>query len=269
MLTRTTGPFAIPSLQSGPHPLTNALLPVTMGHEFTGRIKYVPESISHLKKGQAVVVDPRYYCSSCTPCLQTATNSCEKIGFMGLSGGGGGLSEFVAVRPEAVHVLSENGSAYADLAAAALIEPLAVAWHALNLFLSISPCQTAHQNEADLSTVPILVIGAGPVGIAMSYVLQARGAKTIYVSEVSQARRETLRGMEIVTEVFDSGQVDVPKKVRLLTGDGVGVVFDCAGAQAGFDAGCQSLRFRGVYINLAVPKGPVGFPPLPRSTVMG
>jgi threonine dehydrogenase-like Zn-dependent dehydrogenase len=75
--------------------------------------------------------------------------------------------------------------------------------------------------------------------------------------------------MEIVTEVFDSGQVDVPKKVRLLTGDGVGVVFDCAGAQAGFDAGCQSLRFRGVYINLAVPKGPVGFPRLLRSTVTG
>jgi threonine dehydrogenase-like Zn-dependent dehydrogenase len=188
---------------------------------------------------------------------------------MGLSGGGGGFSEFVAVRPEAVHVLSENGSAYVDLAAAALIEPLAVARHALNLFLSITPCQTAHQKEADLSTVPVLVIGAGLIGVAMSYVLRARGAKTIYVSEVSQERRETLCGMEIVTEVFDSGQVDVPKKVRMLTGDGVGVVLDCAGAQAGSDAICQSLRFRGVYINHAVPKGPVGFPTLPRSTVMG
>ncbi|KAL4767655.1 hypothetical protein BDW60DRAFT_211731 [Aspergillus nidulans var. acristatus] len=194
---------------------------------------------------------------------QTATNSREKIGFMGLSGGGGGLSEFVAVRPEAVHVLSENGSAYVDLAAAALIEPLAVARHALNLFLSITPCQTAHQNEADLSTVPVLVIGAGLIGVAMSYVLRARGAKTIYVSEVSQERRETLCGMEIVTEVFDSGQVDVPKKVRMLTGDGVGVVLDCAGAQAGSDAICKSLRFRGVYINHAVPKGPMTLPLAP------
>ncbi|KAL4734371.1 chaperonin 10-like protein [Aspergillus similis] len=236
------GPFAIPSPQSGPHPLTNALLPVTMGHEFTGRIKYVPESISHLKKGQAVVVDPRYYCSSCTPCSQTATNSCEKIGFVGLSGGGGGLSELVAVRPEA---------------------PLAVAWHALSLFLSISPYQNTHKDEVDLSTIPVLVIGAGPVGVAMSYVLRARGAKTIYVSEVSHKRRETLRDMGIVTQVFDSGEVDVPKTVKMLTGDGVGVVFDCAGAQAGFDAGCQSLRFRGVYVNLAVPKGPMTLPLTP------
>ncbi|KAL4813081.1 chaperonin 10-like protein [Aspergillus spinulosporus] len=257
------GPFAIPSPQSGPHPLTNAMRPVTMGHEFTGRIQYVPESISHLKKGQAVVVDPRYYCSSCTPCLQNATNSCEMIGFVGLSGGGGGLSEFVAVRPEAVHVLSWNGSADVDLAAAALIEPLAVAWHALGLFLSISPCQTTHKDDADLSTIPILVIGAGPVGVAMCYVLRARGAKTIYVSEVSQARRETLHGMNIVAKVFDSGQIDVPKEVRMLTGDGVGVVFDCAGSQAGFDAGCQSLRFKGVYINLAVPKGPMTLPLAP------
>ncbi|KAL5000640.1 chaperonin 10-like protein [Aspergillus recurvatus] len=254
------GPLAIPSPQSGPHPLTNALPPVTMGHEFTGRITHVPESISHLKKGQAVVVDPRYYCSSCTPCSQTATNSCEKIGFVGLSGGGGGLSELVAVRPEAVHVLPENGSAGVDLAAAALIEPLAVAWHALSLFLSISPYQAAQKDEADLSTTPVLVIGAGPVGVAMSYVLRARGAKTIYVSEMSKARRETLRDMGIVTEMFDPAEVDVPETVKTLTGGGVGVVFDCAGAQAGLDAGCQSLRFRGVYINLAVPKGPMTLP---------
>ncbi|KAL4986451.1 chaperonin 10-like protein [Aspergillus falconensis] len=236
------GPFAIPSPQSGPHPLTNALLPVTMGHEFTGRITHVPESISHLKKGQAVVVDPRYYCSSCTPCSQTATNICEKIGFVGLSGGGGGLSELVAVRPEA---------------------PLAVAWHALSLFLSVSSYQTARKDEADLSKISVLVIGAGPVGVAMCYVLRARGAKTIYVSEMSKARRETLRDMGIATETFDPAEVNMPKTVKMLTGDGVAVVFDCAGAQAGFDAGCQCLRFRGVYINLAVPKGPMTLPLAP------
>ncbi|RDW59342.1 2,3-butanediol dehydrogenase [Aspergillus mulundensis] len=259
------GPFAIPSPQSGPHPLTNALLPVTMGHEFTGRISYVPDSISHLKKGQAVVVDPRYYCSSCTPCSQTATNSCEKIGFVGLSGGGGGLSEVVAVKPEAVHVLPEDGSAKVDLAAAALIEPLAVAWHALSLYLSIAPYQSglADGENEDLSSIPVLIIGAGPVGVAMSYVLRARGANIVYVSEMSKARRETLRDAGIVTEIFDPAEVDVPQMVKALTGDGVSVVFDCAGAQPGFDSGCQSLRFRGVYVNLAVPKAPMTLPLAP------
>ncbi|KAL4899121.1 hypothetical protein BDW74DRAFT_183991 [Aspergillus multicolor] len=256
------GPFAIPSQQSGPHPLTNAVLPVTMGHEFTGRISYVPESVLHLKKGQAVVVDPRYYCSSCTPCSQTATNSCEKIGFVGLSGGGGGLSEVVAVIPEAVHVLPEDEDNKVDLAAAALIEPLAVAWHALSLFLSVAPYQGARTDSesADLSKIPVLIIGAGPVGVAMSYVLRARGAKTVYVSEMAKARRDTLRDAGTVTEIFDPAEIDAPVMVKALTGDGVGVVFDCAGAQPGFDAGCQSLRFRGVYVNLAVPKTPMTLP---------
>lgn len=250
-----------------------------MGHEFTGRIVHVPDSVSvvntgnykTLRKGQAVIVDPRIYCSSCTPCSQAAaTNSCEKLGFMGISGGGGGLSEVVSVRADHVHVLSDpeasdgsgsqDGDASVDLAAAALIEPLAVAWHALEIFLSIAAAQFGlpdKNSRVELSDVPVLVTGAGPVGVAMVFVLRARGAKQIFVSETSAARREMIQETGIVSGIFDPSVDDVPKRCRGETGDGkgVGVVFDCAGAQAGFQAGCESLRFRGIYVNLAVPKG--------------
>ncbi|KAL4921125.1 chaperonin 10-like protein [Aspergillus aurantiobrunneus] len=271
------GPFAIPSARKGPHPLTNALLPVTMGHEFTGRISHVPEAFASstertrqpLRKGQAVVIDPRFYCSSCTPCTQSATNSCEKLGFMGISGGGGGLSDVVAVSPEQIHVLpertSENGGVDSgdgpDLAAAALVEPLAVAWHAVRLFFSISAAQFGSGSEkVNLRDVPVLVVGAGPLGVAMVFVLRARGAQTIFVSEVSKARREMLREAGIVTETLDPAQDNVAKRCKEVTGSGVGVVFDCAGSQAGFQAGCESLRVRGVFVNLAAPKMPITLP---------
>lgn len=227
-----------------------------------------------LRKGQAVIVDPRIYCSACTPCSQAAaTNSCEKLGFMGISGGGGGLSEVVSVRADHVHVLSEpepsdrngnqdgdNNDTSIDLAAAALIEPLAVAWHALEIFLSIAAAQFGLSDKncgVDLKDVPVLVTGAGPVGVAMVFVLRARGATQIFVSETSAARREMVRETGIVSGIFDPSVDDVPERCRGETADGkgVGVVFDCAGAQAGFQAGCESLRFRGVYVNLAVPKG--------------
>lgn len=245
-----------------------------MGHEFTGRIAHVPDSVSAntgktLRKGQPVIVDPRIYCSACTPCSQgAATNNCEKLGFMGISGGGGGLSELVSVKADHIHVLSdteasdENGNqdTSVDLAAAALIEPLTVAWHALELFLSIAAAQFAlpdKNSSVELKDVPILVTGAGPVGVAMVFVLRARGATQIFVSETSPARREMIRDTGIVNGIFDPSVDDVPKRCRSETADGkgVGVVFDCAGAQAGFQAGCESLRFRGIYVNLAVPKG--------------
>lgn len=187
---------------------------------------------------------------------------------MGISGGGGGLSELVSVKADHIHVLSdteasdENGNqdTSVDLAAAALIEPLTVAWHALELFLSIAAAQFAlpdKNSSVELKDVPILVTGAGPVGVAMVFVLRARGATQIFVSETSPARREMIRDTGIVNGIFDPSVDDVPKRCRSETADGkgVGVVFDCAGAQAGFQAGCESLRFRGIYVNLAVPKG--------------
>ncbi|KAL5334450.1 chaperonin 10-like protein [Aspergillus crustosus] len=262
------GPFTIPSARTGPHPLTNTILPVTMGHEFTGRITHLPDSVGKercigaqgtpLKAGQAVVIDPRYYCSSCLPCSQSATNCCEKFGFVGLSGGGGGLSEFVAVSASQVYVLPESEASSeaggVDLAAAALIEPLAVGWHAVQLFLS------THPSPPNLSTVPVLVIGADPVGVATIFVLRAFGVKTILVSEPSRVKREMVQQTGITTEIHDPTEVNIPDRCKKVTGDGVGVVFDCAGSQPGFEAGCESLRFRGVYVNISVPKNPMTLP---------
>ncbi|KAL4809129.1 chaperonin 10-like protein [Aspergillus unguis] len=260
----TRGPFAIPP-PGRPHPLTKATLPIPLGHEFSGRIVHIPESLSSstsLYKGQPVFIDARFYCKACAACNSSATNICETLGFMGLSGGGGGLSECVAVEPDHILPLPETlpDGTKIDLAAAALIEPLCVAWHGLALYRGIA---NLNDKEGSLGDMPILVVGAGPVGIAMIYVLRAQGTKRVFVSEVSKARRETAAdiGKDVIAGVFDPTEDDIAAKCKELSGGGgVAAVFDCAGAQAGFDAGCQSLRFRGVYVNLALPKTPITIP---------
>ncbi|KKK19788.1 hypothetical protein AOCH_004160 [Aspergillus ochraceoroseus] len=248
------GPIAVPSEKNGRHRLTGDILPVTMGHEVTGRIIHAPttpSSSNTLITGQAVVIDPRFYCSSCAPCIQSVTNCCDDIGFLGLSGGGGGLSEVVAVPESMVHVLPEN----VDLAAAALIEPLAVAWHAVRL--------GTEALNMDLGDVPILVVGAGPVGVATVFVLKACGARMVFVSEPSDARRESIQRTGLVCAAWDPAEVDVAAKCNEVTGGGVGLVFDCAGSQDALQAGAGSIRFRGIYVNLAVPKMPITLPILP------
>ncbi|KAL3459250.1 chaperonin 10-like protein [Aspergillus heterothallicus] len=276
------GPFAIPSPRTGPHALTKDILPVTMGHELTGRIIHIPTALSgqktgneiSLRTGQAVVVDPRYFCGSCHPCTQFATNCCQTIGFLGLSGGGGGLSEIVAVSPRQLYALEStdaageggSGDRDVDFATAALIEPLSVAWHGFKLFMSVflpgignGEAQGARSLDVD---VPTLIIGTGPVGVAMAFVLRAWGIKTILVSEPAEGRREMMRTTGIVTEIFNPITESVSQRCKEITqdGNGVGVVFDCAGSQPGFQAGCESLRYRGVYLNLAVPKTPITIP---------
>lgn len=161
------------------------------------------------------MVDPRLYCTGCSPCLKGLTNGCEKWGFLGLSGCGGGLSRIVAVDVQKLHVLPDS----VDLSIAALLEPLAVAWHAVKL-----------SGISDWVGVPTLIVGGGPIGVGMIYALRAWGAKQIFVSEVSPKRRGFLR--DIADAVLDPLEVDLPTEChRLTNGEGVTVVFDCAGSQ--------------------------------------
>ncbi|KAH8809290.1 threonine dehydrogenase [Xylogone sp. PMI_703] len=231
------GPLSIPSDKSGPHPLSGEKLPVIMGHEFTGRIIQAPRT-SSLKKGQAVMIDPRLYCSSCKQCQNSATNGCEKLGFLGISGGGGGLSEIVAVDPTMLHVLPDS----VDLSVAAVLEPIAVAWHAVRL-----------SGITDWKSTPVLVVGGGPIGVAVIHVLRAWGATNIIISEPTRKRHDFLK--TIADTVLNPRETSIATECRKLTENhGVAVGFDCAGTQHGMNNALDSLRFKGVYVNIAIPE---------------
>jgi NADPH:quinone reductase-like Zn-dependent oxidoreductase len=105
-----------------------------------------------------------------------------------------------------------------SLEAAALVEPLAVAWHAVN----ISPFKPNDN---------VLVLGGGPVGIGIIQVLELQGAKNIMVAELTENRKRFASNYG-ATHILDPREVDVAAKVRELT-DGVGadVVFDTAGVE--------------------------------------
>ncbi|KAF2679791.1 threonine dehydrogenase [Lentithecium fluviatile CBS 122367] len=236
------GPSAIPK-EGKPHPVTKETLPVTMGHEFCGRIISVPDG-SDLKEGQAVMVDPRIYCGDCSRCKAFTTNGCRTWGFKGLSGSGGGFSEAVATDARLCYPLPES----VDLKLAALIEPLAVAWHAVAI---CGVFGWAYKS--------VLILGGGPVGIAHIYVLRAMGCEKIFVSEPTALRAEQNR--KLADEVFNPIKDDVAERCRELTnGEGVDVVFDCAGIQRALDAGFDAVRFKGVYMNVAAWEGQMVIP---------
>jgi len=89
------------------------------------------------------------------------TNICEKWAFLGLqSHDGGGYSEYVAVNEDMCYVLPDS----VPLSEAALIEPLTVARHAAR--------KSGFDNYQDKT---ILIIGGGPVGLALMFALKASG----------------------------------------------------------------------------------------------
>lgn len=98
----------------------------------------------------------------------------------------------------------------------------------------------------------VLILGAGPIGLAVIQVLIAKGAEKIIVSEVTPRRRKFAKQFG-AHFVLDPIQDDIVARARELSdGSGVNVAFDAAGVQAGLDQAIQSLRFRGTLVNIAI-----------------
>lgn len=207
-----------------PHAITGETIPVTLGHEFSGIITEIGPGIDaasldgrRFEVGQPVAVQPTIFCGHCAACATGAANVCHDGGFVGLSGGGGGLSEAVCVSASHVFPLPENLS----LEEGALVEPLSVAWHAISAAPEIVGPDSV-----------VLILGGGPIGLAAVLCLRAKGVKTIVVSEIAATRRAFAQQFG-ADRIVNPIQEDVLKAVLELTdGRGADVVFDCAGVPA-------------------------------------
>lgn len=121
-------------------------------------------------------------------------------------------------------------------------------WHAV----SRSPLQ------ADSN---VLILGGGPIGIAVILALRARGCGQIIVSELSASRQKFASHFGAST-ILDPRTDDVVKRCQELTGgEGVDIVFDCAGVAVGLEAACKAIKVRGTVVNVAIWEKPVPFQP--------
>ncbi|KAI8301636.1 putative diacetyl reductase [Colletotrichum sp. SAR11_59] len=229
------------------HPVTGDTIPVTLGHEFSGVIKKIGSEVKaegNIKVGQPCAVQPTVYCGKCAACTSGAENACHTGGFIGLSGGGGGLSEAVSVPADQVFPLPDG----VPLELGALVEPLSVSWHAVSAG-NVTPDST------------VLIMGGGPIGLAAVLCLIAKGVKKIIVSEIATARQNFAREFG-ATDIINPKEQDVVKETFAITnGIGADVVFDCAGVPASVQAACLAVKTRGTIVNVAIWEKEIPFNP--------
>jgi (R,R)-butanediol dehydrogenase/meso-butanediol dehydrogenase/diacetyl reductase len=217
-----------------PHPLSGETLPVTFGHEFSGVVEEIGADVTtDIKVGDSVVVEPLMVCGECPACKAGDYNICEKMGFIGINGRGGGMSEHLVVEPRWVHPVGDL-----PLDQAALIEPLSVAYHAV-------------RNTGAQAGQTAVVGGAGPIGLLVATVLKAEGLKVI-VSELSEARKQKAldAGVDVVV---DPSKEDLATRVREETnGVGADVAFDAAGVGVVVHQLLASLKAKGLLEIVAI-----------------
>lgn len=225
---------------SKPHPVTGSTLPQVLGHEFSGTIVETGEGVDSFSVGDDVTVFPMIHCGSCDACVRGLHHICRNMGTHGFTSDGGGLATYTVLPADKVYRLPEG----VDLRTGALTEPLAVAWHAV-------------RRSEIASGGAALILGGGPIGIALSLALRAHGVSQIFISEPNQARREVVEKMGIARGI-DPTSTSLAGAVGGATGaTKVDVVFDAAGNSGALDEALELLIARGLAMIVAIYKAPL------------
>jgi (R,R)-butanediol dehydrogenase/meso-butanediol dehydrogenase/diacetyl reductase len=182
-----------------------------MWHEFSGEVVEVGGEVrGKFRPGDRVTAVPGIGCGSCSDCLSGDVMHCAALEITGLGQLPGAYAQYVRVGSNESVRLPES----VDFPLGALVEPLAVGLHAVKA-AALEPGQD------------VLVMGAGPIGLAVILWSRFLGARHILVSEPANGRRAmaTALGATAVAEGTDAAAEILADR----PGGGADIIFECVG----------------------------------------
>ncbi|MDD5017087.1 MAG: alcohol dehydrogenase catalytic domain-containing protein [Eubacteriales bacterium] len=186
--------------------------PLTLGHEPGGVVVEVGEDVEGFAIGDKVAIEPGVPCGLCEYCKGGRYNLCDHMSFMAIPNEREGVfSEYCAHPANMCYKLPEA----MDTMEGALIEPLAVGFHAV-------------QKSGAKVGQTAAVLGCGCIGLVTIMVLQACGITEIYVIDVIEKRLKKAEQLG-VAKALRADKVDVVEIINSLPGGGVDLVFETAG----------------------------------------
>ncbi|HZR79823.1 MAG TPA: alcohol dehydrogenase catalytic domain-containing protein [Candidatus Binatia bacterium] len=206
----------------------NRLLPdgVILGHEFAGTVVEVGEGVSDWQEGDRAAVLPMPFCGSCELCLNDKQNLC-RYGLqrtIGCGGDPGGLAEYAAAPSGTLRRLPLS----LDVRLGALVEPLAVALHAVNL-----------GNVRPGTRVGIL--GLGPLGLFSGLIARQYGGLAFGLDH-RPSRVACAHDLGLGAFASDD-QAD--ERIRDLTNGGPDVVIEASGRPESIERAATLARVGG------------------------
>jgi len=183
--------------------------PVVLGHEYVGRVVEVGSAVTHVHKGDRVVVDPNIKCGVCPSCRGGRPNLCRDFTTLGIFLDGG-LAEYNVAPAKQLCAVSES----VPLERTLFFEPLSCVVHAMD---RVRP---AIGERA-------LIFGGGPIGCLFTLVCRLAGVEHVAVVEPS-AYRWPYAEAAGATAVIEPGQEQDYAAVH--ASDGFELIIDAAGA---------------------------------------
>ena len=217
---------------------------LVMGHEFAGTV-IDPGNRSDLKAGDRVTGLPISPCGECEACKSGNPQYCvltwSKAVGLSLTNSGG-YAEISSCRSDLVRKLPDNVS----FDQAAMVEPSAVSYHAVNL---------ANMKTGD----KVLVIGGGIIGLMCAEFAKLQGASYIAMLETNEMRGKKALQHGCVNEYYNALEEGVIETLKQKTG-GFDVVLECCGNSPAVTEAIMSVKNGGIVVLVGVSTAPVQIP---------
>jgi L-iditol 2-dehydrogenase len=209
-------------------------------------------SVTHLKVGDRVAVEPGIICNACGPCLKGRYNGCEKMQFMSTPPYPGLLRRYVnhpAIWCHKIGDMSyEEGS---------LLEPLSV---------SLAAMERSGVRLGD----PVLICGAGPIGLTSLLCCRAAGAEPIVITDIDSGRLDiakdlvpSVRTVQIERKSAEECAKDI---VAAMNGMEPAVALECTGVESSVSTAIWASKFGGKVFVIGVGKNEMQIPFMRLST---
>jgi 2-desacetyl-2-hydroxyethyl bacteriochlorophyllide A dehydrogenase len=224
-------------IYGGKHPFLE--YPRLIGHELAGEVVEAPEG-SGLAVGQVVTVNPYIACGTCRACRRGKPNCCARISVLGVHADGG-MCEWLSVPASAV--VDASGL---SLDQAAMVEFLAIGAHAVR--------------RSGLSAGDeVLVVGAGPIGVAVALFARIAGAGRIVLVDTRGPRLAYARDHLGLGEGVVADDALGETLAEMTGGEMFDHVFDATGNIHAMRAGLNWVAHGGTYTLVGVCKDDLVF----------
>ena len=212
--------------------------PMTIGHEFVGRIAAIGAGVTGFAIGDRVSAECHIACGTCRFCRTGNAHICEKTSIIGVDRPGAFAEQVEVPASNLWHVPEGIPDAHA-----ALFDPVGNAMHMVA--------------SAKVTAKDVLIVGGGPIGLFAAAIAKAHGARTVALQEPNQARAAIARSLDLDLVVSPRDPDCTDKILELTRGQGPEVVLEVSGNPAAINAALDLAAPGAVFALLGIPAGPV------------
>ena len=223
--------------------------PMVLGHESSGVVTSVGDSVTTLQVGDRVAMEPGVPCRRCNSCKAGTYNLCPMMAFAATPPYDGTLCKYYPLPEDLCYKLPDH----VTLEEGALIEPLSVAVHIVKQ-AGVKPGQN------------VVVFGAGPVGLLCAAVSKAFGAAKIVCVDIQEGRLDFAKSfIKGSTTFIPSSSASAAENASKICDEnafsvGADIAIDASGAPPSVNTGIHVLRQGGTYVQAGMGRDEITFP---------